>query len=461
MEAEKCDAVVIGGGLSGLGVAGLLGKSGMKVVLVERGNDLGGRARSVEIDGFTLDLGPHVIQEKGFQDQVFDLLGKGDELRKLRVPLVEGDIKVATYKDGKWRNFYDVIPTGPEMEKVGKAIAAVKPEEMAKYDAISVADWVKGITKDENVIFFVNFFASMMSTHPDPNYIAASIMIRLLQMPAYSPAAGGLITYYPRGGMKNWIKLLADGCRDHGVDIRTNVDVTKILVKDKKMSGVLVEEADRRKQVRFAGFGEIGEVKKIEAPIVITSFPIWQLFSIIHRDYFPTWFVEWIDASQDRITSDVGFWIASREPLFKEKWFVLTESRRTKLPIVVLPLSNVSPEIAPKGVSLSIEVSMVDPKLRNDREKVYQIIELLKQDMDDLYPGWREKAIWVKPYFFGFEQLCHMPTHWGVFRPGPKAPVVQGLYFTGESVNTGIPTMEGTCESAIICAEEILGRPVR
>jgi len=461
MEAEKCDAVVIGGGLSGLGVAGLLGKSGMKVVVLERNGVLGGRAKSIEIDGFTLDLGPHVIQEKGFQDKVFELLGKGEELRNLRAPLVEGDIKVATYKDGKWINFYDVIPTGPEMEKVGKAIAAVKPEEIAKYDAISVADWVKGITKDENVIFFISFFASMMSTHPDANYIAASILIRLLQMPAYDPATGGLITYYPRGGMKNWIKLLADGCRENGVDIRTNVDVTKILVNNGRINGVLVEGGDRRKQVRFADYGEIGEVKRIEAPVVVTSFPVWQMFSIIKREYFPTWFVEWIDGSRDRVTSDVGFWIASREPIFKEKWFVLTESRRTKLPIVILPLSNVSPEIAPPGVSLFVEVSMIDPKAREDRERVYAIIELLKQDMDDLYPGWRDKVVWIRPYFFGFEQLCHMPTHWGIFRPGPKAPMVQGLYFTGESVNTGIPTMEGTCESAIICAEEILGGSVR
>jgi len=461
MKKEQYDAVVIGGGLSGLGVAGLLGKAGKKVVLLEKGTKLGGRAQSIEVDGFTLDLGPHVIQEKGFQEEVTDLLGKGDELRKLRVPLVEGDIKVATYKDGKWINFYDVIPTGPEMEKVGKAIMSVTAEEMPKYDAISVSDWVRGITSDENVIFFVNFFASMMSTHPDPNYIAASIPIRCLQMPAYDPSTGGLITYYPRGGMKNWIKLLEEGCTDHGVTIRTNADVTKILVEDGKIRGVLVEEADRSKQVRFAGFGEIGEVTRIEAPIVVTSFPVWQLFSVMKRDYFPTWFVEWIDNSYNWVTSDVGFWIASKEPIFEEKWFVLTDSPRTKLPIVILPLSNVSPEITPEGLSLFCEVSMADPRWKDDREKVYEIVELLKQDMDDFYPGWRDKVIWIRPYFFGFEQLCHMPTHWGVFRPRAKAPMVEGLYFTGESVNTNLPTMEGTCESAVICAEEILGESVR
>jgi len=461
MRTESYDAIVIGGGLSGLGVAGMLGKTGKKVVLLEKGGVLGGRAQSIDMDGFTLDLGPHVIQEKGFQEEMTDLLGKGDELRKLRSPLVEGDIKVATFRNGEWINFNDVIPAGPEMEKVGEAIASVGPEELPKYDAISVADWVRNITSDEDVIYFVNFFASMMSTHPDPNYIAASILIRCLQLPAYDPSTGGLITYYPRGGMKNWIKLLEEGCTDNGVDVRRHSDVTKICVEDGKVSGVIVEEGDRSKQVRFAGFGEIGELVKIEAPLVVTSFPVWQLFNVINRDHFPTWFVDYIEWSNNWITSDIGFWIASKEPLFKEKWFVLTESARTKLPIVILPLSNVSPEIAPDGVSLSVEVSMADPRLKNDREIVYNIIEDLKKDMDNLYSGWRDQVLWIKPYFFGFEQLCHMPTHWGAFRPGPKAPMIDGLYFTGESVNTRLPTMEGTCESAIICAEEILGEPVR
>ena len=461
MEKATYDAVVIGGGISGLSIAGLLGKAGRKVVVLERDSLLGGKSKSIEVDGFTLDMGPHVFQEKGFQYEIFELLGKDEELKKIRVPFVEGDIKLATYRDGKWINFYELIPTGPEMEKVGKAIAAVKPKDIPKYDAISVADWIKGITADEDIIFFINFFASMMCTHPDPNYIAAGIFIRMLQLPQYAPEAGGLITYYARGGMKSWIKLLEVGCKENGVGIRTNSDVTKILVEDGRVKGVLVEEGDRRKQVRFAGFGEIGEVKRIEAPIVVTSFPVWKLFHIISRDYFPTWFVEWLDGSRNRVTSDVGFWVASREPIFKEKWFVLTRSPRTKLPIVVLPLSNVSPEVAPEGISLLCEVSMVDPRIRGDREQVYKTIELLKEDMDDLYPGWRDKVIWIRPYFFGVEQLSHMPTHFGVFRPGPKAPMIEGLYFTGESVITGLPTREGVCESAIKCAEEILGEPVR
>ena len=54
----KDTAVVIGGGLSGLATAALLGKSGWQVTLVEKNKTLGGRARVLKKDGFTFDMGP-------------------------------------------------------------------------------------------------------------------------------------------------------------------------------------------------------------------------------------------------------------------------------------------------------------------------------------------------------------------------------------------------------------------
>jgi len=454
---EKYDVIVIGAGLSGMGVGGLLAKAGKKVIILEKSNAVGGKARSVETEGITFDLGPHVIQEKGFEEKLTDLLGKGEELRKIRVPFIEKDVKLAAYKNGKWVDLYSTIPTGPEIEKVSKTIAAIKPEDIPKYDSISVGDWIKGITSDENIIYFVHFFSSVMCTHADPNNMSTGTYLRLLRLPTYDPAAGGLLCYYPKGGMGGWMKLLEEGCREKGATIRTNSEVTKILVENDEVKGVLVEEGDRSKQIRFHGYGEIGEVKRIEAPIIVTSFPIWDLFSIITEDHFPTWFVEWAKGFEGKTTAILGFWVTSKEPILKEKWFVLTESPRTKLPFVILPLTNLVPELAPKGIHFLNQVSLCELDMKKDRERIYDSIELLKEDMDEFYPGWRDKVTSFRPYFFDFEEPSHMPTHFGIFRPGPKAPKVSGLYFTGESVNSNIPTMEGTSESAIICAKEILG----
>ena len=98
-----------------------------------------------------------------------------------------------------------------------------------------------------------------------------------------------------------------------------------------------------------------------------------------------------------------------------------------------------------------------DPCVVKDREEIYDTIERPKDDMDDFYPGWREKADWIRPYFFDFQEPSHMPTQFGVFRLDPRAPKIDGLYFAGETVNSTGATMSGASDTAMICTREILG----
>jgi phytoene dehydrogenase-like protein len=277
-----------------------------------------------------------------------------------------------------------------------------------------------------------------------------------MRSPIYDPAGGGLLTYYLKGGMGGGMKILEQACKENGISIRKNCDVAKIIIENDEVKGVLVEEGDRRKQIRWHRYGEIGEVKRFDAPVVVTSFPIWNLFELAAEEHFPNWFVEWVMGFKGKTTAILGFWIISKAPILRENWFVLTESPRTKLPFVILPLTNLVPDLASEGVHFTNQVSLCELDIKKDREKIYDCIELLKEDMDEFYPGWREKVTGFRPYFFDFEEPSHMPTRFGIFRPGPKAPKVQGLYFTGETVNTNTPTTDGTSESAIICAKEIL-----
>ena len=55
------DAVIIGGGLGGLECGALLAKQGMKVVVVERGSQLGGCLQSYKRCGLTYDTGFHYV----------------------------------------------------------------------------------------------------------------------------------------------------------------------------------------------------------------------------------------------------------------------------------------------------------------------------------------------------------------------------------------------------------------
>jgi len=68
--------VVIGGGLGGIAAALRARAKGHHVTLIEKNQQLGGRAQVFERDGFRFDAGPTVITAPFLFDELFELFGK-------------------------------------------------------------------------------------------------------------------------------------------------------------------------------------------------------------------------------------------------------------------------------------------------------------------------------------------------------------------------------------------------
>jgi len=61
-EFDNLDVIIIGGGLAGLTTAALLARSGKAVGLLEHSSrEIGGRARTTDIEGFYFNQGPHAL----------------------------------------------------------------------------------------------------------------------------------------------------------------------------------------------------------------------------------------------------------------------------------------------------------------------------------------------------------------------------------------------------------------
>ncbi|MBU4337075.1 MAG: FAD-dependent oxidoreductase, partial [Actinobacteria bacterium] len=69
-------AVVIGGGIGGLLSAALLARGGAQVTLLERHEQVGGRAGRLQLDGFTFDTGPSWYFMPEVIEHAFALLGR-------------------------------------------------------------------------------------------------------------------------------------------------------------------------------------------------------------------------------------------------------------------------------------------------------------------------------------------------------------------------------------------------
>jgi Phytoene dehydrogenase and related proteins len=70
------NSIVIGSGFGGIAAALRLKSKGHKVTLVEKHNDLGGRARVFQRNGFTFDGGPTVITAPYLINELFELFNK-------------------------------------------------------------------------------------------------------------------------------------------------------------------------------------------------------------------------------------------------------------------------------------------------------------------------------------------------------------------------------------------------
>ena len=73
------NSIVIGSGFGGMAAALRLKAKGHNVTLIEKHEDLGGRARVFKKNGFTFDGGPTVITAPYLIDELFQLFNKNSK----------------------------------------------------------------------------------------------------------------------------------------------------------------------------------------------------------------------------------------------------------------------------------------------------------------------------------------------------------------------------------------------
>jgi len=253
--------VVIGGGIAGLATAGLLAREGHEVRVLERGPRVGGRAGTIEQDGFRFDTGPSWYLMPRVFDHFFALMGTSTEeqldLRLLdpgyavfREPSRDGAVPepvVIPQGANRVRAAFETIERGSG-ERLRSYLASAahatdlaeryflynpftRPTSLAAGEVLRGAGELTGLLTTSLEQYIARRFDS-----PVLRQILGYPAVFLGTTPAAAPAMYHLMSaldleqgvQYPQGGFWGLVERIAALASDAGVDIVTGAEVTGI-----------------------------------------------------------------------------------------------------------------------------------------------------------------------------------------------------------------------------------------
>jgi phytoene desaturase len=257
---------IIGSGFSGLSAACYLANMGYQVSVFEKNEQIGGRARMFEADGFKFDMGPSWYWMPDVFENFFSDFGKSVsdyyQLEKLNpgfqvIFSKEDTIKIdAEFSDivskfdsiekGTGKNLELFIDNAEYKYKISMSDLVFKPShsflEFIQWDIIKqvfktnlfspLSREVRRLFKNKRLIQIMEFPVIFLGAMADKIPALYSIM-------NYSALKQG--TYYPQGGMVKIVEGMEELATSIGVKFYINSTVEKILVKNNHAYGIAVD----------------------------------------------------------------------------------------------------------------------------------------------------------------------------------------------------------------------------
>ncbi|WP_294824753.1 NAD(P)/FAD-dependent oxidoreductase [uncultured Flavobacterium sp.] len=454
---------IIGSGFSSLAAACYLAQQGHDVTVYEKNATIGGRARQLEHDGFTFDIGPTWYWMPDVFERFFADFGKKPsdyyQLEKLspayRVYFAERDF--ITIAD----NLDEIAATFESVEKgSGTELREFIDEAKSNYD-IAIKDLVyrPGESPLELVTtqtmlkvgqFFGNISKDIRKRFKNKKLVQVLEfpVLFLGAKPSDTPsfynfmnyADFGLGTWHPKGGMYSVIRAMEALAKELGVTIKTNANIERIGVENGKAAYLAVNGERIDADIIVSGADYHHTETLLEKQYRAYSEKYWE-----KRTFAPSSLLFYVgfdkkieNVEHHTLFFDTDFDIHARDIYDNPKW------PDEPLFYASFP-SKTDHDAAPEGKEAGIFLIPLAPGLEDTRQLREQYFEKIITRFETLTQQEVRSKILFKESFcvndFVKEYNSYKGNAYGLantllqtafLRPKLKSSKVRGLYFTGQ-----------------------------
>jgi len=238
LKKDQYDVIIIGAGIGGLVCGCYLAKAGLKVLIIEKNNKVGGYVQSFERDGFVFDTGVHSledIEKEGILGGVIKDLNLFKYVNFYKKKITDTFI----FSNNKVNFFNNIDETTDELKNIFKE------------DSNNINQFFKFLKNSSEITFFKfrnKPFLEIVNTffkNQKLKFIFLTLMRNLGVPSSKISATTALIFlkkylldggYYPKGGMQNFSNALFFTLKDLGGNIIFDAIAKKITRnKDKEL----------------------------------------------------------------------------------------------------------------------------------------------------------------------------------------------------------------------------------
>lgn len=254
--------VIIGGGVAGLATAALLAHDGHDVDLVEKNDDLGGRAGSWAHEGFRFDTGPSWWLMPEVFDHFFELLGTStaEQVKLVRLEpgyrvFFEGeDEQIDIWGDEERnRTLFESVETGAGSALTSYLVSAREAYDIAVRRFLYTSFDSPRAYLSREVVHHARTLA-MLLTRSLEDFVSQQFSDRRLRQvlgypavflgssPERTPAIYHLMSWldlddgvrYPDGGFTTFVDALSRLATENGVRVHSGTSATEILTRRRR-----------------------------------------------------------------------------------------------------------------------------------------------------------------------------------------------------------------------------------